>query len=140
MDRVIWECPNLLTFGEQRVLLFSAGAQDELLYSLYVAGTFRDEHFSPQTTGILVHGGYFYAPQVLRDKRGRYIMWGWLREGRKSALSQEAGWAEVMSLPVMIAPLPEGKLRALDLSSLFAKGEPGSGHSKSGTWPSIWKL
>jgi beta-fructofuranosidase len=107
---VIWECPNLLTFGEQRMLLFSVAAQDELLYPLYVTGTFRDEHFSPQTQGVLVHGGYFYAPQVLRDDQGRYIMWGWLREGRKSSLSQEAGWAGVMSLPVIVAPLPEGRL------------------------------
>jgi beta-fructofuranosidase len=107
---VIWECPNLLTFGEQRVLLFSVGAQDELSYPLYVTGTLRDEHFSPQTQGVLVHGGYFYAPQVLRDDQGRYIMWGWLREGRKSSLSQEAGWAGVMSLPVIVVPLPEGGL------------------------------
>jgi beta-fructofuranosidase len=36
---VIWECPNMLTFGEQRVLLFSVqAAEDALLYPLYVGG------------------------------------------------------------------------------------------------------
>ncbi|MFL5590774.1 MAG: glycoside hydrolase family 32 protein [Ktedonobacteraceae bacterium] len=108
---VMWECPNLLTFGDQRALLFSVQAADNvLLYPLYVCGAFRDEQFLPQTQRVLVHGGYFYAPQVLRDDRGRSIMWGWLMEGRKSALSQEAGWAGVMSLPVLVAPLPEGRL------------------------------
>lgn len=108
---LIWECPNFLTFGEQCVLLFSVqGAQDELLYPLYVTGTFGDEHFYPQTQGILAHGGYFYAPQVLYDDQTRYIMWGWLMEGRSKALSYEAGWAGVMSLPVIVAPLLGGGL------------------------------
>jgi beta-fructofuranosidase len=108
---VMWECPNLLTFGDQRVLLFSVQAADNvLLYPLYVCGTFRDEQFLPQTQGVLVHGGYFYAPQVLRDDQGRYIMWGWLIEGRRTSLIQEAGWAGVMSLPVIVAPLPGGRL------------------------------
>jgi beta-fructofuranosidase len=109
---VMWECPNLLTFGEQRVLLISVhGVQEtDLLYPLYFSGTFRDEQFLPQTQGMLAHGGYFYAPQVLYDGRGRYIMWGWLMEGRSNSLSKEAGWAGVMSLPIIVAPLPGGRL------------------------------
>jgi beta-fructofuranosidase len=108
---VIWECPNLLTFGDQRVLILSIqGAQDELLYPLYVTGTFREEQFSPHTQGVLVYGGYFYAPQVVRDDQGRYIMWGWLREGRSQSLLTEAGWAGVMSLPIIIAPRSGGGL------------------------------
>ncbi|MGI9057843.1 MAG: glycoside hydrolase family 32 protein [Ktedonobacteraceae bacterium] len=108
---VIWECPNFLTFGDQRVLLFSViSAQGDLSNSLYVSGTFRDEQFLPQTQGMLVHGGYFYAPQVVHDDQGRYIMWGWLMEGRSISLSQEAGWSGVMSLPVIVAPLPGGRL------------------------------
>jgi beta-fructofuranosidase len=55
---------------------------------------------------MLVHGGYFYAPQVMQDDQGRSIMWGWLMEGRSKSLSQEAGWSGVMSLPVIVAPLP----------------------------------
>ena len=108
----MWECPNLLTFGDQRVLLFSVvGAQEsDLLYPLYVTGAFQDEQFYPQAQGMFVHGGYFYAPQVLSDDQGRYLMWGWLMEGRRSSFSQEAGWAGVMSLPVMVAPLPGGGL------------------------------
>jgi beta-fructofuranosidase len=109
---VMWECPNFLTFGDQRVLLFSVqGAREsDLKYPLYVSGTFRDEHFLPRTQGMLAHGGYFYAPQVLRDDRGRHIMWGWLMEGRSNTLLAEAGWAGAMSLPIIVAPLPGGRL------------------------------
>jgi beta-fructofuranosidase len=108
---VIWECPNFLTFGDLQVLLISAqSAEDVPLYPLYVCGAFRDEHFYPQTQGVLVHGDYFYAPQVLRDDQGRYIMWGWLMEGRNKSLIKEAGWAGVMSLPVIVAPRPGGRL------------------------------
>lgn len=108
---VMWECPNLLTFGDQRVLLISAQAPgNKLLYPFYLIGTFRNEQFMPQTQGKLVHGGYFYAPQVLYDDQGRYIMWGWLMEGRSKSLSQKAGWTGVMSLPIIVAPLPGGRL------------------------------
>jgi beta-fructofuranosidase len=108
---VMWECPNLLTFGDQRVLLFSTqAAGDVLLYPVYVTGAFRNEQFFPRTQGILVHGGSFYAPQVFCDDRDRSIMWGWLMEGRSNALSQEAGWAGVMSLPIMVGLLPGGGL------------------------------
>ncbi|TMD51841.1 MAG: hypothetical protein E6I93_10495 [Chloroflexi bacterium] len=108
---MVWECPNVLTFGEQCVLLFSVQDTGEvLLYPLYACGTFRDEQFSPHTQGMLVHGGYFYAPQVLRDDQDRSLIWGWLMEGRSTSLSKEAGWAGVMSLPVMAAPLSGGRL------------------------------
>ena len=109
---VMWECPNLLTFGDRRVLLISVhGVLDtDLLYPLYFSGTFRDEQFIPQTQGMLAHGGYFYAPQVLHDDRGRSIMWGWLMEGRSNSLLAEAGWAGVMSLPIIVAPLSGGRL------------------------------
>jgi len=107
----MWECPNFLTFGDQRVLLFSVqDSQGDLLYPLYVTGAFQDEQFLPQTQGMLAHGCYFYAPQVMRDDHGRYIMWGWLMEGRSKSLSQKAGWSGVMSLPIIIAPLLAGRL------------------------------
>ncbi len=121
---VMWECPNLLTFGDRRVLLFSVqDATGKLLYSLYTIGTFQDEHFFPDTQEMLVHGGYFYAPQVLHDDQGRYIMWGWLMEGRSMSLMQEAGWAGVMSFPILVALLPNGRLRLEPVPELTALRE-----------------
>lgn len=37
-------------------------------------------------------------------------MFGWLMEGRSKSLSQEAGWAGVMSLPIIVELLPAGRL------------------------------
>lgn len=108
---VMWECPNLLTFGDQRVLIFSVqNAEEVLLYPVYVTGTFENEQFLPNTQGIVASGGSFYAPQVLRDNQGRYIMWGWLMEDRGNTLSQAAGWSGVMSLPIIVGFLPGGQL------------------------------
>lgn len=116
---VMWECPNFFTFGDQRVLLFSVqDAEGTLLYSLYSSGTFQNEHFLPQRQGIVAYGGYFYAPQVMHDEQRRSIMWGWLMEGRGASLSQEAGWAGVMSLPIVIELLPEGVLSLKPASEL----------------------
>jgi beta-fructofuranosidase len=46
----------------------------------------------------------------MRDDHGRYIMWGWLMEGRNKSLSQKAGWSGVMSLPIIIGLLAGGRL------------------------------
>ena len=106
-----WECPNLLTFDDLRVAIFSVlSAEGNISYPLYVTGILQDEHFVAQAQGTVAHGGYFYAPLVLRDDQGRWIMWGWLREGRSKRLVQESGWAGVMSVPIIVAPLPEGML------------------------------
>lgn len=82
------------------------------MYPVYVTGTFQDEQFIPQTQGMLTYGNYFYAPQVLYDDQGRYIMWGWLREGQptRSFAESDAGWAGVMSLPILVS-LRDGQLQ-----------------------------
>jgi len=107
----MWECPNLLTFGDQRVLLFSAQTADgRLLHPVYVTGTFQGEQFSVRTQAKLAHGDSFYAPQACYDDRGRAIMWGWLQEQRSLSLCQQAGWAGVMSLPIILSFFPEDRL------------------------------
>src|SRR5438552_1232240 len=101
--------PTLLYSGVHPQVVCLATSADDLLDPLYVNCTFRDEQFLLGSQGTLVHGGYFYAPQVLYDDQGRYIMWGWLLEGRSTSLLKEAGWSGVMSLPIIVAPLPGGR-------------------------------
>ncbi|HEX2909758.1 MAG TPA: glycoside hydrolase family 32 protein [Chloroflexia bacterium] len=108
----MWECPNFLIFGDRRVLLISIqAASNELLHTLYFVGDYQDRHFTPRLEGILVYGDYFYAPQVMRDEQGRYLMWGWIREGREQRAVDEAGWAGVMSLPIVISLEPGDNLK-----------------------------
>jgi beta-fructofuranosidase len=41
---------------------------------------------------------------------GRYIMWGWIKEGRGPDRTFAAGWNGVMSLPIHVSLLDDGKL------------------------------
>lgn len=108
----MWECPNFLKFGDRRLLLISVQATpSELLYTLYFVGSYENHQFIAQTEGRLVYGDYFYAPQVMRDEQGRYLMWGWLKEGRSQAAFEEAGWAGVMSVPIVVSLEPGGDLK-----------------------------
>jgi beta-fructofuranosidase len=107
----MWECPNFFALGGQHVLIVSVQSEHgELLYPAYFAGAFDGEHFTPSVQRLLVHGATFYAPQVLRLADGRTVMWGWLKEGRDEAAARAAGWSGVMSVPIVLAWLPEGKL------------------------------
>jgi beta-fructofuranosidase len=107
----MWECPNLLDFEEKAALVISIQATPvDHLYAVYHTGAYKDHKFTSQEQGVLVHGGYFYAPQVMHLDDGRYLMWGWIKEGRSQRISEWAGWAGVMSLPLVVSLLPDGKL------------------------------
>lgn len=107
----MWECPNWLNFGDKNALIFSVQSNHgELLYPVYYTGQMQADQFTPEMSEILVYGQCFYAPQVMRADDGRYLMWGWLKEGRTSQLCQEAGWAGAMSVPIEISLRSDGKL------------------------------
>jgi beta-fructofuranosidase len=93
------------------LLISVQDAEGRLLYTSYFTGSYLDYKFLPENSGILVHGGYFYAPQIMRDAQGRYLMWGWLKEGRNKQAMMEAGWAGVMSLPILVSLESDGELK-----------------------------
>lgn len=108
----MWECPNLLDFGDRRSLIVSLQSeQRELLCAVYFTGPWRAGHFTVETQGVLVYGNSFYAPQVLRLRDGRSLLWGWLREERSKEASLAAGWNGVMSLPLQATLAEDGSLR-----------------------------
>jgi beta-fructofuranosidase len=113
----MWECPNFFSLGGQHVLIVSVQADTgELLYPACFAGAYDGERFTPAQQRVLVQGGTFYAPQVLRLDDGRTLMWGWLKEARDDAAAVAAGWSGVMSLPIELTWLPQGTvgLRPVD--------------------------
>ncbi|HJZ46781.1 MAG TPA: GH32 C-terminal domain-containing protein, partial [Roseiflexaceae bacterium] len=65
-------------------------------------------------------GDSLYAPQSMRDERGRRLMWGCLWEGRSEAAQLSAGWAGVISLPRVLSPLPDGTLGFAPVTELEA--------------------
>jgi len=101
----IWECPDFLALGDKHVLLISP---IPLRKTLYMVGTYADHRFTPERAGVVDAGGHFYAPQSMRDARGRRLIWGWVWEGRDEPAQQAAGWAGVMSLPRVLELLPDG--------------------------------
>ena len=110
----IWECPNLLDFGDRQALIISTqGQPNELMYAFYHTGQLRGATFHPNPPRILAHGPAgeaLYAPQVTRLADGRYLLFGWLREGRSAAQCVAAGWSGVMSLPLLVTVRPDGAL------------------------------
>ena len=116
----IWECPNLLTFGERCILIVSFQDHEagNLLYTGYFSGTYQNQRFQPTSLHMLDYGGHFYAPQILREENGRYLLWGWLWEGRPQDACVQAGWAGVMTLPRELRLSPAGKLLITPVAEL----------------------
>jgi beta-fructofuranosidase len=115
----MWECPNLIDFGDKQVLIISAQAtSNELMYAFYYMGEFRQERFQIERQEILVPTQYFYAPQIMRLDDGRVILWGWVREGRSDQACIEAGWSGMLSLPLECSLSERGKVELAPLAEL----------------------
>lgn len=108
-DGEMWECPNFFSLDGRYALLVSALPQREVFY---YTGRYTEDHtFEGEQMGLVDHGGYFYAPQVLRERGGRRLMWGWIRDGRDQEGQQEAGWSGAMTLPRVVSLRENGTLR-----------------------------
>lgn len=112
-----WECPNFLTLGGQHILIISP---QPLGKAIYLTGEYAGNRFTPRLEGDVDIGGSLYAPQVMRDARGRRLLFGWLREGRTPEAQVEAGWAGVMSLPRVLSLRSDGQLSAQPAPELQA--------------------
>ena len=104
------ECPNLVDFGEEKVLLVCpqkrqfAPDKDISSYSGYFIGRQNKYRFLPETRiQKLDHGFDFYAPQVFTDDKGRKIMYAWMsRMSEKQELqcpTREYGYIHCLTLP-----------------------------------------
>ena len=110
-EGAMWECPNLLDFGERRALLISVqDAQWQLQHAAYFSGAYRQHEFTPDAGGVLVYGRSFYAPQATRLADGRILLFGWLRETRPLEAAKTAGWNGCMSLPLVVTLCADGAL------------------------------
>jgi beta-fructofuranosidase len=108
-DGEMWECPNFFSLEDKHALLVSALPPGEVLY--YTGQYTADHTFEREKVGLLDHGGYFYAPQVLCERGGRHLMWGWIRDGRDEEGQREAGWSGAMTLPRVVSLREDGTLR-----------------------------
>jgi beta-fructofuranosidase len=123
----MWECPNFFPIGDDKYVLITSPIP--LGYPIYLMGRYKEHRLSVERIGKVDGCEHsFYAPQIFRDRKGRLIMFGWLRELRSAEAQKEAGWSGVMSLPRQISlkdgefsvdVIPEAeKLRGKMLNSL----------------------
>ncbi len=83
----IWECPQLLRFGDSYVLVLSLLTDGRLEDVVYLVGAMVDDPaaagrplFVARSGGLLDRGPDFYAPQVVDDGGPDPLLLGWVRQ------------------------------------------------------------
>jgi beta-fructofuranosidase len=88
--------PNGGAFSGKHLMLFishNKGCQ-------YYIGTYRDDHFYPETHGRMTWtDNAYFAPEALVDGNGRQIMWAWIFDDRPEGMRSASGWTGVYGLP-----------------------------------------
>lgn len=104
------ECPNLVDFGEEKVLLVCPQKRqikpdkDISSYSGYFIGRQNKYRFLPENRIQKLDQGFdFYAPQVFTDKKGRKIMFAWMsrmnERQEQQCPTREYGYIHCLTLP-----------------------------------------
>ena len=91
----VWECPQLLSFGDRHVMVFSVWEPWIPYYGAYAVGRLMDGTFLIQAWGRLTYGDAYYAGSAFTDAAGHPGMIHWLR----GVGDVEDGWAGAHSLP-----------------------------------------
>jgi beta-fructofuranosidase len=95
----MWECPQLISFGDREVLVVSAWSPvDGILHTLALTGHRREMHLDEEALSRVDLGSAFYAASVMRSPEGG-IVWGWVREEREESWCVEADWSGAITFP-----------------------------------------
>ncbi len=116
----MWECPNLLQFGDMDVLIVCPQGvpHQELKYQNHCLSGYFIGHFSVDSLDM-IHGKFheldkgfdFYSPQVFANE-ARHILVGWIGmpDLTDTVESAQDGWLYTLTMPRELL-LHEGKLR-----------------------------
>jgi beta-fructofuranosidase len=100
-------CPDFFEIGSRWMLLHFCHQRPS--GTRYYLGRFEQDRFYPEAFDrINWPGGNIHAPRTMLDEKGRRILFANLNEGRDMSVCIESGWYGVMSLPVVISPMPDG--------------------------------
>lgn len=115
----MWECPDYFELDGKGVLLFSpqglkpvGNCYHNIYQSGYVIGDLLDLEKNELTHGAfheLDRGFDFYAPQTMKDDKGRRIVVGWMGLPEIDYPTDQNGWAHCLTLPRAIT-VKNGKL------------------------------
>ena len=99
-------CPDFYKIGDKYMLTFishSLGAQ-------YYIGDFKNDKFTVEKHGRMNWpGGTLFAPEEMKDDKGRHIMWSWVIHRTPKHLEYK-GWHGTMSMPRVLSLSKQGEL------------------------------
>lgn len=117
----MWECPDLITFPNSDVLLFSP-IEAEIGKTYYLSGqlNYQNAELSYNKEGQIDYGPDFYAPQTFLAPDGRRLMIGWLCSWNSKYPTKPYGWAGQLSIPRKIWTDNSGVLHQAPIEELQA--------------------
>lgn len=120
----MWECPQVIAFGQQNCLLVAAyDVSGGIMQVLAVTG--EREQFRLRDTRLsrVDVGSNFYAASALRDSEVGPVIWGWATEGRSADWAAEADWSGLLTLPRVVSLADDGRLESAPLPGLTSLRE-----------------
>jgi beta-fructofuranosidase len=132
-DGPMWECPQLLHFGDTDVLIVSV--LDRLpgirpSHVMAFVGHLDDDRFRVDHAQQLGMGPDFYAPATATLGDGRQLLLGWIPEDPPASSSDRA-WAGSLTLPRIVSIGGDGRVSltlAAELTSLRQAGTQSGPH------------
>lgn len=119
----MWECPQIVRFGDVVVALVGSYAPVEgvmKVVSFRVPADAPGPDVDPSELHLVDHGPNFYAASVLGDSEHGCLIWGWATEGRSPEWSLADGWSGMLTLPRVVALRPDGAIGSSPLPGLSA--------------------
>ena len=104
----VWECPQLISFGDRQALLFSVWEPWIPYYEAYAIGRIVSGEFMAERWGRLSYGDAYYAGAGFADANGRAGLIYWLR----GIVDPQGRWAGAHSLPHLLRLSNDGVLIA----------------------------
>jgi len=102
-----FSCSDFFTIGDKDVLLFIS----HYLGTQYYIGKFENDKFIIDSHGRMNWpGGTFFAPEEMKDDKGRNIVFGWVLE-RRPHYAGFYGWSGIMSLPRVLTLDKNGQMQ-----------------------------
>jgi beta-fructofuranosidase len=126
-DGPMWECPQLLRFGDTDVLIVSVldrmpGIRPS--HVMAVVGHLGEDRFRVDHAQQLGMGPDFYAPATVTLADGRHLLLGWIPEDPPAPASART-WAGSLTLPRIVSIIDGGRVSlglATELTSLRGDG------------------
>ncbi|MTH54940.1 sucrose-6-phosphate hydrolase [Bacillus mangrovi] len=115
----MWECPDLIEIGGRHVLIMSPQGMEPVgdryqnrFQTVYLTGDldYSTGRFTYDTFEELDKGFDFYAAQTMKDKHGRYILFGWMDMWDSQMPTQQHGWSGALTIPRELLLTHDGRL------------------------------